>query len=466
MRIQLIRYHDLDNQNSRLPQSLNRRQGVLPPLGVAYVASALEAAGHQVGIIDAIAERLDKDVVRRRIREFQPTLVGVTAMTPTFRGALEAARLAKEEGVSTMMGGVHMALFARETLSYDFVDYGVVGEGEETAVELVNRLDRGQPINDLQGLAYKENGQVKVNGSRLVQDLDRLPFPAFHLLPMQRYASIIGLHPVSTIMGSRGCPYRCGFCYKTPSDKKYRRRSVSSIVDEIDYLIKRYRIKEVMFYDDLMPTHYATELCEELLTRQVQIAWETPQRVNLVTPSLLRLMKRAGCRMLRYGVEQGDPEMMQLVEKKITRSQVEKVFRWTEEAGLDSFAYFIIGYANETPQTMGETIALAKQINPRFVMFTKATPLPETPLMELAVSQGLIDRDYWRDFTLGKPQAPIPPFVPDADRWVRRAYREFYFRPKRILQQLFRIRSRQDLLKSWDALVGLLFFRMNQKTTV
>ena len=156
---------------------------------------------------------------------------------------------------------------------------------------------------------------------------------------MPKYSSIIGMKPVSTMMGSRGCPYKCGFCFKTPSDKKYRTRSVENIVDEIEFLIRNYKIEEVMFYDDIMPKAYARDLSNEIIKRNVKIYWQTPQRVNLVTPELLGLMKKAGCHILRFGVEQGDPEMMRLVEKRTTIDQVRFAFKAANDAGIKTFSY-------------------------------------------------------------------------------------------------------------------------------
>ncbi len=464
MRVTLIRYHDHGNVNTRLPASLNARQGALPPLGLGYIASSLREHRHEVQIIDAIVENLSREEVLGRIKAHCSELVGVTAMTPTFQGALEAAELGKQAGCKVVMGGVHMAIFARETLTYDCVDFGVVGEGEETMIALCAALEGDLPVDHIGGLAYRgSNGDVKINPGVLPKDLDLIPFPAFDLMPMEKYSSIIGLTPVSTIMGSRGCPYQCGFCYKTPSDKSYRRRSAKNIVDEIEHLIEQHKVKEVMFYDDLMPPKYIKELCNEIISRNVKIVWEVPQRVNLVDPDSLKLMHRAGCRMLRYGVEQGDPDMMQLVEKKTNIDQVRKVFKWTHDAGIDTFAYFIIGYIGETDKTMRATIDLAKELNPRYVMFTKATPLPATPLMASAIQQGYIDKRYWRDFVLGRRTDEIQPFVPDAAEWVKKAYREFYLRPSRIWKQLLYIRTWSDVRKSFSAFVGLILFRMTDK---
>lgn len=460
LRVQLIRYHDLDNMNTRLASSLNRKQGVLPPLGLAYIASALEKAGHQVDLIDAIALCLSKAQVEQRIIEFNPTVVGITAMTPTVRGALEAANLAKKHGAITVIGGVHMSILAKDTLSYDFVDFGIVGEGEESFVEFCDALEQDKILDGIVGLCYKTDGNIHVGLPRIVDDVDTLAMPAYHLLPMTKYSSIIGLHPTSTMMGSRGCPYQCGFCFKTPSDKKYRTRDVESIVDEIKYLVDTYHVKEVMFYDDIMPKDYARALSLEIIKRNIKIKWQTPERVNLVEPELLKLMAKSGCHIIRFGVEQGDPEMMALVEKKINPEQVKSAFKAAKLAGINTFAYFIIGYIYENERTMQATIDLAKELNPRYVMFTKAVPLPATPLMQQSIKEGFVQADYWNRFTLGEDLDPIPPLVPNADKWVSQAYRSFYLRPRKIFEQLRNIRSLKDVQKNLDGLLAILKFQM------
>ena len=462
MKVQLIRYHDLGNMNTRLAQSLNKKQGTLPPLGLAYIASSLAQAGHELDIIDAVALCLSQNQVRSRIQAFGPEVVGITSMTPTYRGAPEAAAIAKEFGAITVIGGVHLSIYPKETLADKNFDYGVIGEGEETMVELCEAIEKNGDVDKIQGLVYRDGDDIVVGSARLINDISKLPMPAYHLLPMNKYSSIIGMHPTSTMMGSRGCPYKCGFCFKTPSDKNYRSRSAENIVDEIEFLVENYGVKEIMFYDDIMPQKYAESLSREIIRRNVKIKWQTPQRVNLVTPELLSLMAKAGCHILRFGVEQGDPEMMQLVEKKTTIEQVKRSFRWAKEAGIDTFAYFIIGYINETEQTIKATIDLAIELDPRFVMFTKAVPLPNTPLMAAAVEKSFLPADYWARFTLGEDMKPIPPLVPNADNLVKTAYRKFYLRPSKILSQLLSIRSLKDLKKNIDGFIGVLDFRMRE----
>lgn len=367
--------------------------------------------------------------------------------------------IAKEAGAITVVGGVHMDIFARETLSYGYIDYGVIGEAEETFAALCRAIACREELSGLKGIAYKKNSEIITGSHQIVSDLDSLPFPAFHLLPMQKYNSIIGKYPVSSMMSTRGCPYKCSFCYKGPSDKIHRRRSAKNIVDEMELLIKKYRVKEIMFYDDVMMPEHVEGLCKEIIKRKVKVAWETPQRIDLVSREMLGLMKKSGCRMLRYGVEQGDPAMMELTVKKITIERIRQVFAWTKAAGIDTFAYFIIGCAHENEQTIRASIRLAKELNPRFVMFTKATPLPNTPLHDIAVEQGLISRDYWKNFVLGKVNQPIKPFVDNADYWVKRAYEEFYLRPSKIIEQIGHMRNIDDFKNNLSGFFGLCALR-------
>jgi anaerobic magnesium-protoporphyrin IX monomethyl ester cyclase len=462
MKILLVRYHDEGDINTRLPESLNRARGVLPPLGIAYIAAVLEKAGYQVKILDAIALNLTTQEVKEAIGAEAPDVVGVTAMTSTVRGALEALQMAKEQGAITVIGGPQLSIYPQETLSYDFVDYGINGEGEYPFLYLVRALERKTSITDIPGLVYKENGKILTNPAYIHLNLDEIPFPARHLLPMEKYSSIISMHPVATMVSSRGCPYQCGFCFKGPSDAKYRMRSAENVVDEMEILIKEYRVKEIMFYDDTltMNRQHVENICKNILKRGLKIRWESPTRLDRIDAGLLKLMREAGCVRLRYGIESGDPRILKLMKKEISLPQAEEIFRLTRNAGIETFAYFIIGYIRETPETITNTIKFAKKINPDLIMFTLATPYPQTSLMDLAVKDGIVNGDYWKEFTLGKRNERMPYLVPDAEKWIARAYRSFYFRPGYILKRLFKIRSLDEIKKHFCAAMGILSFRM------
>ena len=464
MKVLLIRPHDIGNINTRLPESLNKRQGVLPPLGISYIAGVLEKEGHTVKILDVIALKLTTDEIRKYICEFKPQVTGITTMTPTLLGALELARIAKEVGSVTVLGGPHLSIYPKETLSYPYLDYGINGEGEYVMLELIKLIEGkiARPDN-IKGLIYKTGGNVYVNDPAIVEDINSLPFPAYHLLPMNKYSSIIGLSPVSTMISTRGCPYKCHFCFKQPSDIKFRPRSPNNIVDEMEYLVKKYKVREIMFYDDVMVLHRPniTGICEEILSRNLKVKWETPTRIEHVDKELLQLMRKAGCIRLRYGVESGDEGMLKLMNKKINLKQAKEVFKMTKLAGIETFAYFMIGYAHETEETVQRTIDFALELNPDLVMFTVVTPLPRTPLYDLAKEEKLITDDYWKEFTLGnRINQRIPYFFPGSERWAKKAYRRFYLRPEYIFKRLGKLHSWDDIRKSLQAFCGIFKFNM------
>ncbi len=461
-KVVLVRYHDKGNINTRLPESLNRVQGVLPPLGIAYVAAVLETKGVNVSIGDAQGSNYTASDFRDAIQKEHADIVAITCMTPTFHGALEAAQICKELGLTVVLGGSHISVYPKESLQSEFVDFCIVGEGEYTMAELVDALENNTDYSNIKGLGYKNGEEIVVNQARIVKDVDSLPFPAFHLLPMKKYSSVIGLHPVSTMISTRGCPYQCGFCFKQPSDRRFRTRNPQSVVDEMEMLVEKYGVKEIMFYDDTITVRreHVVGICNEILKRGLKVKWESPTRVNLVDEEMLRLMKKAGCIRLRYGVESGDPRILKLMNKRITLEKVQEVFALTRKIGMESFAYFIIGYATETPLTMQGTIDLAKKINPDFVMFTIATPYPKTPLHTLSVENGLIDADYWRNFTLGKEVGRMPYLIPDAEEWIKKAYRSFYLRPRFVFKKAKDLRSWSTFKKYCIGAWGLVRFNM------
>lgn len=443
MKILLIRNHPKGNINTRLPEKLNRVQGIYPPLGLAYIAAVLEKGGHKAKILDAEALNLDTEESKKEIFRQKADIVGITCMSSTLPGALEAARFAKESGAKVILGGPQLAVYPKETLSYDYIDYGCIGEGEYTFLELANALEQNSGIEKIDGLVYKKDKNIIANKPRIVEDINQLPFPARHLLPMNKYDCIITKKPVTTMITTRGCPFRCGFCFKQPSDKVIRFRNAKNIVDEMEDCIKKYNVKEIMFYDDIMTLkkQRMLDICNEITKRKLDIQWEAPTRADCVDEELLREMKKAGCIRLRYGVESGDARILDLMNKRATIPLIKKAFRMTHQLGIETFAYFIMGYLHETPQTMQSTINLAKELNPDWVMFTIATPYPCTDLYSLAIKEGIVNGDYWKSFTLGKTTGRLPFLVDNAEKWVSKAYKEFYFRPSFIIKKFKKLNS-------------------------
>jgi len=464
MKILLIRHHDIGNINTRLPASINKAQGVYPPLGIAYIASSLEKEGHKVGILDSAVLGLTKNETRNAIKNFNPDVVGVTCMTSTIKGALEVSKLTKEvsEDIITVLGGPHMFAFPKETLTYKYVDFGVAGEGEIVFPELILALEDKKKFKDIDGLAYKEHHNVKFKpATRFVRNLDSLPFPARHLLPNKKYFSILADYPFTTMITSRGCPYRCGYCFKKRLDSIIRFRSPKNIVDEIENCLEM-RFKEIWFYDDIftMNKKHAIGICKEILKRKIDIKWQAVTRVDCVNKELLELMRAAGCYLIRYGVESGDQNILKLMKKNITLQQVKDAMRLTKQAGIETFCFFMIGYPGEDDKKIKKTIDFALELDPDWAMFSNTTPYPHTDLMELAYKTKMLnDKDYWKKFTLGNTNKRIPYKFPELDKKVEEAYKQFYFRPKFALKTIMKIKSVRQLRNYISALTALIKFK-------
>ncbi len=464
MKVLLIRSPGTEGVNSRLAASLAKIMGVVPPLGLLYVAAVLERGKVPVKVLDALIEEVNMEETRKRIQEYQPDLVGIGISSSTIQQDLTVARMCKEMGAKVLFGGAHMTSYPNELLSYPEVDFGIMGEGETPFLLLAEALRDGKPVDGIEGLVFKKEGKVIINKPWIEPDLNALPFPARHMVPWEKYSVIIADHPMATISTGRGCQYRCGFCYKQPSDMKYRFRNADSIMAEVKEVYQKYHVKEILFVDDTFTVEkkHVLEFCEKYIAEgyHKKIPWQTTTRIDCVDYELLKRMKEAGCRQLRFGIESGDPETLKLMNKQISLERAKQVVKWCREVGIESFAYFQIGYAHETEESIQRTIDFSIDLDLDLLMYNVATPLPQTPLYLLAMQEGIIQGDYWKEYTLGKRNDRLPFFVKDADKWVSRAYKRFFFRPKFVLRQLAKLRNPRMFKKYVEAFFAITFFNM------
>lgn len=454
MKILLINPPYTGNINTWTPDSTNQAIGKQPPLGIAYLASALRENGYPVEILDINALDLSREEVSRKILKIRPDIAGITVMTLLSQNAIKVARLIKEidKNIKVVVGGPHLSIFPKETLSFDCIDYGIYGEGEGAFSELVKKIDSNSPCDKVGGLIYRNNGEVVINNVAIIDDLDKLPYPAVDLLPLERYSLANALHPFASIVTTRGCPSRCGFCLRDPMNLKFRLRQPNLVVEEIKERINKFGAREINICNDSLTINrgHIEGICNELLKRRISVRWQGPSRVDTVTPELLKLMAKSGCHALRYGVESGSQDMLYRMKKSITLEKIRNAFKWTKEAGIETMAYFMLGYIGETPETMQQTIDFAKELSCDGAIFSIATPLPQTELFTEAVKDGLVDSQYWRNFSLCKETGRINYLIDDAEYWVKRALWSFYFRPQYILKRLKKTTS-------WDAFKKHLF---------
>jgi len=430
MRVALVRAHD-DVENTRQLKAILRRAGCLPHLGLGYIHTALTQAGHEVKTIDVQAFGLTDEQLREVLARFAPALVGVTTTTPSLPGALVACRIAKEIGATVILGGPHTEVFAAENLYHPFIDYVGAGEGATLMVQLANALDAGEDPTGIPGVVSRDVHP----GLAPMLRLQEIGWPNRDSVPMGLYHSIMAKNPFATMISSRGCPFQCSFCFKQSVDKrKSVFRDAEDVVAEMRELVERWGVREIMFYDDVftMKRDRVYQICEEIRRLGLKVRWEAPTRVDLVDEKLLRAMAGAGCIRLRFGIESGDPDILVRMKKESDLGVIESSVNAAHKAGIQAFAYFIVGYLNETWEQYERTVELACRLPLAYASFYTATPLPGTTLHTEAVAAGAIPADYWLRFVRGETVERVNFLVPDAEERARLAYRRFYLRRRKI----------------------------------
>ncbi len=449
-----------------LPAFVEEDRGCSPPLGLLYIASSLRGEGHDVEVIDSQAEKLDYAKLAFRVEGAEPDVVGITAMSFTLIDALNTAKIAKEHcpQAKVVLGGPHPTIYPLETVAFSDVDYAVVGEGELTMPLLLRSIGDGKSCNAA-GVAYKDRGNPAYNPWReYICDLDTLPFPDRTLTPYGRYSSILARKtPITTMITSRGCPYKCVFCDRPQMGKAFRARSAKNVVDEMEECAG-LGIKEILVYDDTFTVdrRRVLDICSEKRRRGVDIAFDIRARVNTVDAEVLGRLKDAGCERIHYGVESGNPSILEILRKGINLKQVDEAFRLTRKAGIETLAYFMIGSPTETKESVEETIDCAIRLQPDYAHFAVTIPFPATDLYRMALAEGVIKDDVWLNFAKNPREEFIPPVWEDSLRveelkqYLDEAYKRFYVRPGYILKRIGRIRSPSELLRKTASGIRLL----------
>ncbi len=355
-----------------------------PPLGLSYVAAAFREAGAEVILLDYIVEKYTPEKMRSALEAFQPDAVGITSVTMNFKQAARIIQDVKEynPAIVTMFGGPHVTFDAENTLrAYPEVDIVALGEAELTIRDLTPVLCQREKWVDVKGIAFLHEGRLVNNGRReFFKELDTLALPARDLLPIARYRAL-GF-PVS-IITSRGCPYRCIFCQGTRMvGHKIRYRDPIKIVDEIENILalgfKRINISDDFFTSSRKQVGL---LCDEIKRRKLKFAWSAFARVNSISHELLETMMETGCDSISFGIESGNQEMLDRVDKHIKLDQARKAIQVCKEVGMHVFSSFMVGLPGETKQTLQETDAFARELGADFAYHFLA-PLPGTPVRD------------------------------------------------------------------------------------
>ncbi|MFC1485634.1 B12-binding domain-containing radical SAM protein [Candidatus Latescibacterota bacterium] len=380
------------------------------PLSLLAIATPLDRAGYEVSIIDQRVDPLWKEHLTEEILK-QPICVGISSMTgPQIKNGLEVSGLVREHGdIPIVWGGIHPTLLPGQTLEHEDIDIVVQGEGEETFFELVQVLERGTPLDTVQGIWYKEDGQIKSTGSRPRVDLNEQPPLSYHLVDMKKYLiSVFGVDHIS-FETSRGCPFRCGYCYNTTVYKSnWLGMSTDEVVRRVKRLVEEYGIKGILFSDDNFfgNKRRAIEIIKKIKDENPGILISKidahSSMLSKLTDEELTLLKESGCRMLMMGIESGSPRILELMNKKMNIPDLISFNKRLINYGIMPHYFFMMGFPTETLDDISQTLSLKNRLSadnpgavPRFNIFT---PFPGTPLFDISVREGLKVPDRLEDW--------------------------------------------------------------------
>jgi len=393
-----------------------------PSLGLGYIAAIAEQEGHEAAIFD-MGLHPDKPLADEvaEVVAWRPDIVAFTSMTTSYQSVEDAVAMLKEAlGVPTIIGGPHATTLPELTLQDPNFDFLVYGEGEYIFRDWLRQLAAGDTNwGRIQGLWYKDEDGNVVNGGvrELIPDLDALPFPARHLFDLHAYPLRAPTgDPMITVLTSRGCPYKCSFCFKGIFGRTYRQRSPENIVAELRQIIDQYGVRNFYFMDDLFTINVKRleKILDYFIEQDLDVRWQCLARVDRVNPDLLKKMYRAGCRQIHFGIESGNPEILQRTAKHINLEQVHQAVEWTEDAGIISKGYFILGLPGDTDATMNDTIEFAANLPLSEAMFSIATPMPGTELWEELVHKNpntVYNTDFTKSYYYNSYTSEIAPFM-------------------------------------------------------
>jgi anaerobic magnesium-protoporphyrin IX monomethyl ester cyclase len=412
-----------------------------PPLGLGFLAAVLEREGHRVAITDAPVQRLGVRRLVRRLVEDRPDLVGLTATTASLPSALELARGLHQllPACRIVLGGPHLTGHPELLLDTPELDCGIVGEGEVTLRELVAAFEGGVAIDGIPGVVLARDGLLHRAAPRpLIEDLDTLPMPARHLLPMAAYRPLPNdqrVLPKASAIVSRGCPSACTFCDKRTFGSRYRAFSPGRVVEELHHLVERWGVRDVAFVDSTFtPTRDRIEaVLDAMEARPAACSWTASCRADVLDERLLGRMRAAGCWRIRIAIESGDPGILRTIRKGVTREQFADAVHAAHRQGIQVKGFFMVGHIGETMQTMEASRRFACSLPLDDVTVQINTPMPGTPQWELCAEHGeLLERHP------GRVTFFEPLFVPHGlTRELlltaqRRFYRSFYLRPRTV----------------------------------
>ena len=373
------------------------------PIGLVFVAAALEKSGFQVKILDNYLLGKPIDEVKTEIINLNPELVGITCSSVTYSQCVQTAKAVKEvlPSCKVVVGGWHPSYNPESMLEHSEIDFVVMGEGERAMVELAAQISMGEnsvSITDVAGVAFRHEGKIIKNTPKFISNMDEIPFPAFHLLSINLYdrsMEYLSVKPVDNMSIARGCPFNCAFCETSRLwGKTCRSFSPQRVVEDIQHLIANYGTKGIYFVNDnfTLRKEKTIELCQLIRKNKIDIEWICDTRADLLSQDLLKEMKTAGCKTIWFGIESGSPRILEKLHKDVTLEQTENAIKMCKDEGIQTACSFLLGIPGETIEDMKATFKFARKIDTDWCRFNIFVAVPGSALYDEVISKKLYDK--------------------------------------------------------------------------
>jgi len=377
-------------------------QAVFIPLGISYLAAVLEREGFQVDVVDCQVAKFSQKDLEDKFKSLNPQIVGVTAATVTYFPALEVLKAAKVSvpNCVTLIGGPHVTVLDDRTFtdSKD-VDIVVRGEGEQTMLELARLVseDNLNGLGKVLGITFKRNGHVfRTDDRPFLEDIDTLPYPAHKHFDVSRYRINGKLY--MPIITSRGCPFNCAFCLASKMcGRGFRARNPRKVVDELEWLRDTFGAGAFAFYDDTFTDDIkrAIAICDEMKARGFDMPWDCRTRVDKISKELFNKLRSTNCQLIHFGVESGSQKMLNIMRKGTTVEQNANAIKLAKESEILVAISLVIGYPNETPEMLQQTVDFIRKNKPDYAYMCEAVPYPGTQLYDYVKELGLELSENW-----------------------------------------------------------------------
>lgn len=439
------------------------------PLGLGYIASYLiKYGGHEVQIYEPEAQGLTIRSIAKIIETSNPDIVGITCSTANFTRAIELSKLCRSNSkAKVILGGVHVSAIPEFVMSEnsDWIDCVVVSEGEVTMLELVEAYMRNSGLESIKGIVYKKQDKIFRNESRpYIEDLDTIPFPARQLIPQRLFFP--NMHNAryrncSTILTSRGCPFNCSFCAaRIVSGTQYRMHSAEYVLEEMQMLKKDYKVKQLLITDDTFTINHPRleKICKGMISKRLNLKWFCFAQVSTVNREMLRLMKKAGCYSIGFGLESSNEEILKRMGKPISAAVAKKTVKIANQLGFKTQTFYIVGSPGETRAQMLDTIKFSREVDSTLAFYNMLVPFPGTKEFNFFFSSvSLKDIDWDKFVAIGEDCVIKNSEVSgeDIEKIISKANVLYYANFGRLLHLLFHIRTFYEFINYFRGGIAL-----------